>query len=137
MLFNGEDRMPKDYLYRGRTEEELISISMDEFIRLLPSRMRRSLRRGISDRQRILIEKIRSWTPEKKPLKTHARDMIILPEMIGKTVHVFNGQEFVEVKLDIKKVGHYLGEYAITNKPVRHGRPGIGASRSSMYIPLK
>ena len=137
MLFNGEDRMPKDFLYRGRTEEELILISMDEFIRLLPSRMRRSLRRGISDRQRILIEKIRSWTPEKKPLKTHARDLIILPEMIGKTVHVFNGQEFVEVKLDIKKVGHYLGEYAITNKPVRHGRPGIGASRSSMYIPLK
>jgi small subunit ribosomal protein S19 len=34
-------------------------------------------------------------------------------------------------------VGHYLGEYAITNRPVRHGRPGIGASRSSMYIPLK
>jgi small subunit ribosomal protein S19 len=137
MLLNGEDGMPKDFLYRGRTEEELISISMDEFIRLLPSRMRRSLRRGISDRQRILIEKIRSWTPEKKPLKTHARDLIILPEMIGKTVHVFNGQEFVEVKLDIKKVGHYLGEYAVTNKPVRHGRPGIGASRSSMYIPLK
>ena len=57
--------------------------------------------------------------------------------MIGKTVHVFNGQEFIEVRLDIKKVGHYLGEYAVTNKPVRHGRPGIGASRSSMYIPLK
>jgi small subunit ribosomal protein S19 len=104
---------------------------------MLPSRMRRSLRRGISERQRILIEKTRNWTPDKKPVKTHARDLIILPEMIGKTIHVFNGQEFIEVKLDIKKVGHYLGEYAITNKPVRHGRPGIGASRSSMYIPLK
>ena len=129
--------MPKDFLYRGRTEEELVSISMDEFIRLLPSRMRRSLRRGLPEEQRILIEKIRMWTPEKKPLKTHSRDLIILPEMMGKTVQVFNGQVFVDVKIDIKKVGHYLGEYAITNKPVRHGRPGIGASRSSMYIPLK
>ena len=129
--------MPRDFLYRGRTEEELRTASMDEFIRMLPSRMRRSLSRGISERQRILIEKMRNWTPDKKPVKTHARDLIILPEMIGKTVHVFNGQAFIEVRLDIKKVGHYLGEYAVTNKPVRHGRPGIGASRSSMYIPLK
>lgn len=129
--------MPRDFLYRGRSVEELKAISMDEFIRMLPSRMRRSLRRGITDGQRIVIEKIRASQPGDKPVKTHARNLIILPEMIGKTVHVFNGLEFIEVKIDIKKVGHYLGEYAITNKPVRHGRPGIGASRSSMYIPLK
>ena len=129
--------MPKDFLYRGRNEEELKAISMDEFIRLLPSRMRRSLRRGLPEEQRILIEKIRSSVPGEKPVKTHARDMVILPEMMGRTVQVFNGIEFVDVKIDIKKVGHYLGEYSITNRPVRHGRPGIGASRSSMYIPLK
>jgi len=129
--------MPKEFMYRGRSEEELKNVSMDEFISMLPSRMRRSLRRGISERQRILIEKIRTWTPDKKPIRTHARDVIILPEMMGRTVHVFNGNEFIEVRIDIKKVGHYLGEYAITNRPVRHGRPGIGASRSSMYIPLK
>jgi small subunit ribosomal protein S19 len=129
--------MPKEFLYRGLTEEELRSISMDEFIRMLPSRMRRSLRRGLTPEQRILIEKIRTRSPDKGPLKTHARDLIILPEMIGKIVRVFNGKEFVDVRIDIKKVGHYLGEYAITNQPVRHGRPGIGASRSSMYIPLK
>lgn len=129
--------MPKEFLYRGLTEEELRSISMDEFIRLLPSRMRRSLRRGLTPEQRILIEKIRTASPNKEPLKTHARDLIILPEMIGKIVRVFNGKEFVDVRIDVKKVGHYLGEYAITNQPVRHGRPGIGASRSSMYIPLK
>jgi small subunit ribosomal protein S19 len=129
--------MPKEFLYKGRNEDELKALSMDEFIGLLPSRMRRSLRRGISDRQRILLEKMRAWTPEKKPIRTHARDLVILPEMIGKTIHVFNGIEFVENKIDLKKIGHYLGEYAITNRPVRHGRPGIGASRSSMYIPLK
>jgi len=129
--------MPKDFLYRGRTEEELRSISMDEFIGLLPSRMRRSLQRGLPDEQRILIEKVRARAPGDKPVKTHSRDLVILPEMMGKTIMVFNGIDFVEVKIDIKKVGHYLGEYSVTNKPVRHGRPGIGASRSSMYIPLK
>jgi len=130
-------RMPKEFLYRGYTVDELKALSMDEFINLLPSRMRRSLRRGLSDAQRTIIEKLRSSPPEGKPIKTHARDLIILPEMIGRTMLVYNGMEFVEVRIDEKKVGHYLGEFAITNRPVRHGRPGIGASRSSMYIPLK
>jgi len=129
--------MPKDFVFRGLNEEQLKAVSMDEFIRMLPSRMRRSLTRGLPEEHRKLIEKIRSWQPGDKPMKTHSRNMIILPEMIGKTVHVFSGREFIEVPIDLKKVGHYLGEYSITNSPVRHGRPGIGASRSSMYIPLK
>lgn len=129
--------MPREFLYRGYTIEELKSMSMDEFIRLLPSRMRRSLRRGLTHEQRALLEKLRASKKGDKPLKTHARDLIILPEMVGKTILVHNGKEFVEVRITEKMVGHYLGEFAITNKPVRHGRPGIGASRSSMYIPLK
>jgi small subunit ribosomal protein S19 len=127
--------MPKDFKYRGRTVEELQAMSMDEFISILPSRMRRSLRRGLSQEQRIILEKLRRDTG--KPIKTHARDMVVIPEMIGKTLHVYTGKEFKEVKITEKMVGHYLGEYAISITPVRHGRPGIGASRSSMYIPLK
>ncbi len=127
--------MPKDFKYRGKTVEELKAMSMDEFIRLLPSRKRRSLRRGLSNEQRIILEKLRRDTG--RPIRTHSRDMVILPEMIGKSIHVFNGKEFIEIRMNEKMVGHYLGEYAITMTPVRHGRPGIGASRSSMYIPLK
>ncbi|MCD6263885.1 30S ribosomal protein S19 [Candidatus Bathyarchaeota archaeon] len=128
--------MPREFHYRGFTVDELRSMPMDEFINLLPSRMRRSLRRGLTPQQRRLLEKIRAMNGG-KPIKTHVRDMIILPEMVGKTILVHNGKEFVEVRINEKMVGHYLGEFAITNKPVRHGRPGIGASRSSMYIPLK
>ncbi|MEM4727229.1 MAG: 30S ribosomal protein S19 [Candidatus Bathyarchaeia archaeon] len=130
-------KMPREFLYKGYTIEELKAMSMDEFIKILPSRMRRSLRRGLTHEQRTLLEKLRTSKKGDKPLKTHARDLIILPEMVGKTLLVHNGKEFVEVKITEKMVGHYLGEFAITNKPVRHGRPGIGASRSSMYIPLK
>ena len=129
--------MPREFLYRGHTVDELRSMSMDDFIRLLPARMRRSLRRGLSSGQRTLLEKLRATPPEAKPVKTHARDLIILPEMMGRTLLVYNGMEFVPVNINEKMVGHYLGEFAITNRPVRHGRPGIGASRSSMYIPLK
>ena len=127
--------MPKNYLYRGKSVDELKSMSMDEFIALLPSRMRRSLKRGLSNEQRIVLEKIRSETV--KPIKTHSRDLVVLPEMIGKIIQVYSGNKFAEVRINEKMLGHYLGEFVITNTPVRHGKPGIGASRSSMYIPLK
>ena len=127
--------MPKDFNYRGKTVEELQSMSMDEFIRILPSRMRRSLRRGLSEEQRIVLEKLRK--NDNKPVRTHARDLVIMPEMIGKTIHCYTGKEFKEININEKMLGHYLGEYAVSITPVRHGRPGIGASRSSMYIPLK
>jgi small subunit ribosomal protein S19 len=117
-------------------------MSMDEFIRLLPSRQRRSLQRGLTPEQRGLLENIRRTRKtmkegQKTAVKTHARDMVILPEMVGFTVLVHNGKEFAAVEITPEMIGHYLGEFAITNKPVKHGSPGIGASRSSMYVPLK
>jgi small subunit ribosomal protein S19 len=134
--------MPKEFLYRGLTFKQLEAMSMDEFIHLLPSRQRRSLHRGLSADQRKLIENIRLAKEAMRQgqtatVKTHARDMIILPEMVGVTVQVHNGKEFTAVLITPEMVGHYLGEFAITNRPVRHGTPGIGASRSSMYVPLK
>ncbi len=69
--------------------------------------------------------------------KTHARDMVVLPEMVDVTVLVHNGKGFLAVEIVPEMIGHYLGEFAITNKTVKHGSPGIGASRSSMYVPLK
>ncbi|MBS7614778.1 30S ribosomal protein S19 [Candidatus Bathyarchaeota archaeon] len=130
-------------MFRGYTLEKLQNLSMDDFISLLPSRQRRSLQRGLSLEQRKLLERIREAKEQAergetaKPIKTHARDMVILPEMIGVTIHVHNGKEFTPVTIVPEMVGHYLGEFAITNKPVKHGTPGIGASRSSMYVPLK
>ncbi len=134
--------MPKEFMYRGHSLENLQSMSMDEFINLLPSRQRRSLQRGLTPEQRILLEKLREAQEAQKKgkevtIKTHVRDMIILPEMVGTKIHVHNGKEFVGVEIKAGMIGHYLGEFAITNKPVRHGTPGIGASRSSMYVPLK
>jgi small subunit ribosomal protein S19 len=113
-------------------------MSMDEFIKLLPARQRRSLTKGLSDQQRILLEQIRrSGRDASKPVKTHCRDMLVLPEMVGKTLLVHDGKEFSSLSIKPEMIGHYLGEFVITNKKVVHGTPGIGASRSSMYVPLK
>jgi small subunit ribosomal protein S19 len=134
--------MPKEFSYRGHSLASLTGMSMDEFINLLPSRQRRSLQRGLTPEQRILLEKLREAKEAQKDgkdasLKTHVRDLIILPEMVGAKIAVHNGKEFVAMDIRPEMIGHYLGEFAITNKPVRHGTPGIGASRSSMYVPLK
>jgi small subunit ribosomal protein S19 len=134
--------MPKEFSYRGHSLQSIEGMSMDEFINLLPSRQRRSLQRGLTPEQRILLEKLRVAKEQQKQgkevnLKTHVRDLIILPEMVGAKVQVHNGKEFVAIDIKPDMIGHYLGEFAITNKPVRHGTPGIGASRSSMYVPLK
>lgn len=136
--------MPREFTYRGYTLEQLKEMSMDQFIKLLPSRQRRSLQRGLNHVQLRLLEKVREHIEmlkrgekPKKPIKTHARDMVILPEMVGLTIHVYNGKEFVPVEIKPEMIGHRLGEFAPTNKPVKHGRAGVGATRSSMYVPLK
>ena len=134
--------MPKEFYFKGYTLDKLQQISMDDFIKLLPARQRRSLLRGLSNDQKKLMEQIRnvrrlSGDRKKSQIKTQCRDMVILPEMAGMTILVHNGKEFSQVELMPEMIGHYLGEFAISNKKVSHGTPGIGASRSSMYVPLK
>ncbi|MEM1518116.1 MAG: 30S ribosomal protein S19 [Nitrososphaerota archaeon] len=131
--------MVREFTYRGYTHQQLLEMSMDQFIKLLPSRQRRSLKRGLTEAQRKLLAKIRKIKKinSNKPIKTHARDMIILPEMVGLTIWVHNGKDFVPVEVRPEMIGHRLGEFAITNKRVVHGRPGVGATKSSMYVPLK
>jgi small subunit ribosomal protein S19 len=134
--------MPREFYLRGYNLEQLQQTSMDDFIKLLPARQRRSMLRGLTDDQKRLLEEIRqvrrsSGKEKKSQIKTHCRDMIILPEMVGLTILVHNGKEFSTVEIKPEMIGHYLGEFAITIKKVSHGTPGIGASRSSMYVPLK
>lgn len=131
--------MPDIFLYRGHTLEQLQEMPMDDFIALLPAKARRSLKKGLTPDQVKLIEKVRKskageW---KKPIKTHSRDMVILPEMVGLTIHVYDGAKFVPVEIKPSMLGFRLGEFAMSYRKVRHGTPGIGASRSSMYVPLK
>ena len=133
--------MPRQFTYRGHSLDELRQMSMDEFIKLLPSRQRRSLLKGLTNEQRILMEHIRHAKKENggktAPVKTHCRDMIVIPELLGLTLQLHSGKEYVAIEIKPEMIGHFIGEFAITNQKVVHGTPGIGASRSSMYVPLK
>lgn len=131
--------MVKKFTFHGLSTEETESLTGEKLFDLLSSRARRSLKRGINDQKRKLIGEIKMKKAGKlnADIKTHLRDLIILPYMAGVTVSVFSGKEFVPIVITTEMIGHYLGEYVITNKRVSHGAPGVGASRSSLYVPLK
>ena len=133
----------KEFVYRGYTLEELQQMPLDNVIDLFPSRQRRSLKRGFLPRQKKVLEKIRKLKKDENKggrpriIKTHCRDMIVLPEMVGITFGIYNGKEFTEVTIQPEMIGCYFGEFAPTRKRVEHGDPGMGATRSSMFVPLK
>lgn len=126
----------REFTYRGKTIEELKKMRFEELLELLPSRARRTLKRGLTKRQYKLLKDVEK-AKEGEIIKTHCRDMIILPSFVGKTIGVHNGKEFVPVTIQPEMIGHYLGEFALTRKRVIHSGPGVGATRSSKYMPLK
>ncbi len=129
-------RRKKEFTYRGYTLPQLQAMSIHELLPLLPARARRSLKRGFNEEQQRFIERI-TKADGKRLIKTHRRDIIVLPSFVGKKIGVHNGKEFVEIEVKPEMIGHYLGEFALTRKPVKHSGPGVGATRSSKYMPLK
>jgi len=126
----------KEFRYRGLSLEELQQLSTDELLPLLPARARRTLKRGLTRTQNKLMHDIKN-AKSGDVIKTHSRDMMILPEFVGHRVDVHNGREFQRVDIQPQMIGHYLGEFALTRKKVKHTGPGVGATRSSKYMPLK
>ncbi|MCC6027406.1 MAG: 30S ribosomal protein S19 [Archaeoglobales archaeon] len=124
---------PREFLFRGYTFEEIQKMSLEDFVKLLPARERRKLKRGLTEKEKILLEKLK----KKGTVRTHVRDMVILPEMVGKTIFVHNGKEFVKVEIRPEMLGHRLGEFAMTTRFEKHSGPGVGATRSSKFVPLK
>ncbi|MCD6371609.1 MAG: 30S ribosomal protein S19 [Candidatus Aenigmarchaeota archaeon] len=135
--------MAKEFRYRGYTLEELKKMSIEEFAKLLPARERRSLLRSLTERQKKLLEKIKK--DPNKFIRTHERDMIILPQMVGAKIAVYKGggkageksERWVTIEIKPEMIGHRLGEFAIPVKEVKHSEPGIGATKSSRFIAAK
>merc|ERR1712018_333020 len=127
----------RKFTYRGVDLDQLLDMNNEQLMELFPCRVRRKISRGLKRKPMALIKKLRKKKKEcpvnEKPdvVKTHLRDMIIVPEMTGSVVGVYNGKTFSQVEIKPEMIGHYLGEFSITYKPVKHGRPGIGATHSS------
>lgn len=135
--------MVREFKFRGLNVDQLKNLSIEALLPLLNARQRRSLDKRVgkymNDEKRKLRERIKNVREgnSKETIRTHVRDMIILPDMVGITLNIHNGKDFTPITIKPEMIGHYLGEYSITNKRVQHGAPGVGASRSSLYVPLK
>ncbi len=133
---NNASRLPKrkgEFTYRGKTVDELKSLTIEEFSCLLPSRERRSINRSFETMYRKLFDDIISG----KEVRTHYRMFIVLPGCIGKTISIYDGKKFVPIIIQPEMVGHRIGEFAPTRQKVSHGSAGVGATRSSKFVPLK
>jgi len=129
-----------EFTYRGHTLDELQELELDEVAELLPARQRRTILRGLSEEHQKLLAKAADKDDEEtanNPIRTHLRDMPILPEFVGLTFAVYTGQSFERVEIQPEMIGHYLGEFQLTRNSVEHGQAGIGATRSSKFVPLK
>ncbi len=133
-------REGEEFTYRGHTLEELQAMELEEVAGVLPARQRRSIERGLSIEQEKLLEKAREKDEQEtanSPIRTHLRNMPVLPEFVGLTFAVYTGQSFERVRVEPEMIGHYLGEFQLTRNSVTHGQAGIGATRSSKFVPLK
>ncbi|PKP58357.1 MAG: 30S ribosomal protein S19 [Candidatus Altiarchaeales archaeon HGW-Altiarchaeales-1] len=137
--------MARIFNYRGKTTDQLKALSMDELAKVMPARIRRVLNRGLDEPRRKLLLKIRKTltTNKNKVIKTHSRDMPILPEMVGAKVAVYRGGKdsvntaFIPVEITSEMIGHYLGEFVMTRKTVKHSAAGLGATRGSKFTSLR
>jgi len=129
-------REPK---FKNKNVQELLAMNQTDLLQLLPSRIRRTIKRGLSENHKKLLKKIATAKEgkRKKPIKTHLRDMPILPEMIGVTIQVYTGKAFEEVELKTEMIGHYLGEFALTRREIKHSAPGVGATKGSAHTSVK
>ena len=124
----------KEFTYRGMKEEELKTLDVDAFKKIVPASIRRNLNRGFTDAQKVLLKNLRAGANN---VKTHCRDIPVLPEMVGIAFAVHNGKEFIPVMIEPEMMGHYLGELMLTRKRVTHSSPGVGSTKSSSALSVK
>ena len=129
-------RRKKEFLYRGNTMDELLAMSFEEVLELMPSRSRRTYLRGLNYGRQLLFDNLKAAEPG-EVVRTHRRDLPIIPQFVGKTVSVYNGKEFKDVEIKPEMIGCFIGEFIMTRKAPQHSGPGVGATRSSKSVALK
>lgn len=126
----------KKFTFRGKTLEELKAMPQSEFMKLIKSRARRAMKRGFTEVEKKLIVKAKA-AKDGAFIKTHAREMIVLPEFVGKRFGVYSGKEWKSIDIKEEMIGHRLGEFSLTRRFGKHSGPGIGATKGSKNVALK
>ena len=122
----------KEFKYKGKTLEELKTLSVREFSKFLKSGKRRNILRNFQELENF-IRRIKQKEAKNKRIKTHKRHLVIVPEMVGMKIQVYNGREFVNVDIIPEMLGHVLGEFSLTRTKVKHIKAGVGATKGTKH----
>ena len=126
----------KEFKYRGISVDELKQMDIREFAKLLKSNEKRTLMRQHNELQKFILRCNKKMNM-KKQIKTHSRHLIVIPNMVGLRIGIYNGKEFVQIQIENEMLGHRLGEFSVTRNKVKHGAAGVGATRSSSSMSVK
>ncbi len=126
----------KELFYRGKSLDSLKALDVRECAKYLPSRSKRSVLRNFQAIENF-IKRCEKKQSKKKKIRTHLRDLVIVPRMVGMTIGIYNGKAFNDVTITHNMIGHRLGEFSLTRQKVSHGAPGIGATKSSAGVQKK
>ena len=131
--------MVREFSYKGYDLEQLKKMSDDQLKEILPYAARRKMNRGIKLDKKILraIEANKAGNPPKNMVKSHVRDLLILPNMVGIKFGIYNGKTFEQVEVKPDMIGYYIGDFVLPRKIVSHGKAGIGATKSSKNVAKK
>ena len=120
----------KEFTYRGKTIDQLKELEVREFANFLKSRQRRTILRQFQKIDKF-INKSKEKIAKNKKIKTHQRDLIIMPKMVGMKIQIYNGRSFIPIEVVGEMLGHRFGEFAPTRAKIKHGKSGIGATKST------
>jgi small subunit ribosomal protein S19 len=120
----------KEFTYRGMTLDELKALDVREFAKHAPARARRTILRNFQEIEDF-ITRAKEKQANKKPIKTHTRTLVVVPQLVGMKIGVYNGKEFIFSEIVVEMLGHKLGEFALSRTKVKHGSAGVGATKGS------
>ena len=126
----------KEFTYRGKSLEELKQLDIREFAKYLKANEKRTALRQTEELQKFIL-KCKRNSEKNKPIKTHSRYLIVIPQMVGLTIQVYSGKTFFPVQIIGEMLGHRLGEFSVTRTKVKHGAAGVGATRGSASMSVK
>ena len=125
-----EQYTKKELTFKGKTADELQSLDVREFAKMVPSRNRRNILRNFQKLENF-ISRAKEKQSKNKKIKTHNRSLVVVPQMVGMQIQIYNGKSFVPVEIEGEMLGHKLGEFAPTRARIMHSKSGVGATKGS------
>lgn len=122
----------KEFKYRGKTIEELQKLDVREFAQILKARERRTALRQFQEIEKF-VNKAKEKQNKNKKIRTHNRNLIIVPQMVGMKIQCHNGNQFISFDVTGEMLGHRFGEFAPTRARIKHTKSGVGATKGTKH----